>query len=189
MKPAFRLQSKSLSSRKLRPLRALLSSERAQSMVELALLTPLLLILIVGGVEMGRYASLSILVANAARAGAQYGAQSLANAADTTGIQCAVQNESLNTAPACPSSNPLGLTVSFPGPPSGTTTVCGCDNGGTISAMATCTSACSNHMVVSVKVTASGTFNPLFSYARPLFGYLTIHSITVSSTATERVAQ
>ena len=189
MKPASRLQSRFLSAIKLRPLRALLSSERAQSLVELALLTPLLLILVIGVVEMGRYASLSILVGNAARAGTQYGAQNLANAADTTGIQCAVQNESLNTAPACPSSNPLGLTVSFPGPPSGTTTVCGCDNGGTISAMATCTSACSNHMVVSVKVTASVTFNPLFSYARPLFGYLTIPSLTVSSTATERVTQ
>src|ERR1019366_10628425 len=97
MKPALRLQSKFLSSRKLRPLLALLRSERAQSLVELSLLAPILLILVIGVVEMGRYASLSIQVGNAARPGAQFGAESLANAADATGIQGAVQNKSLNT--------------------------------------------------------------------------------------------
>ena len=146
-------------------------------------MTPILLIFVVGVVEMGRYASLSILVGNAARAGAQYGAQNLAHAADTTGITNAAQNDFSN------GQNLSGLTVSFPGPPAMTSTVCGCDNGGTITAMATCTSACGNHMVISVKVAASGTFNPLFSYATPLFGYLKVNSITVSSTATERVAQ
>ena len=55
--------------------------------------------------------------------------------------------------------------------------------------MATCTSACSNHIVVSVQVAAKGTFSPLFNYATPLFGLLKINSITVSDTATERVAQ
>lgn len=169
-------------------LRRLYRLQSGQSLVELVLLTPLLLILVIGVVEMGRYASLSILVGNAARAGAQYGAESLANAANTTGIQCAAQNESLTAAPACPSSNPIGLTVT-------SIDVCGCDDGGTIipatETHAACTTTCtgSSHLVVSVQVTASGTFNPLFNYTNPLFGYLAIKPITVSSTASERVAQ
>jgi Flp pilus assembly protein TadG len=172
------------SSIKLGALRDAFRSDRGQSLIELALLTPVLMILVVGLVEMGRYASLSILVGNAARAGAQFGSQNLADAANTTGITCAAENESLSggTAPACPSSNPLALTVT-------PTTVCGCDNGGTITAMATCTSSCANHVVVSVQVNAKGTFTPLFSYAKPLFGYLTIPSVTITDTATQRVAQ
>src|ERR1700730_8362816 len=67
MKLTLELRSKILNL-KLGPFRALLRSERGQSLVELALLTPLLLILIIGVVEMGRYASLGILVGNAARA-------------------------------------------------------------------------------------------------------------------------
>lgn len=183
MKLTSKLRSNFLGLIKSRPFHTLLCSERAQSLVELALLTPLLLILIIGVVEMGRYASLGILVGNAARAGAQYGAQNFAHAADITNIQCAVQNESLTTAPTCPSSNPTGLTAT-------TSPVCGCDNGGTITAIA-CSSTCSgsSHMVVSVQVTASGTFNPIFNYTRPLFGYLTVPSLTISRTATERIAQ
>jgi Flp pilus assembly protein TadG len=172
-------------------LRNLWHSDRGQSLIELALLTPVLLILVVGIVEMGRYTSMSIEVGNAARAGAQYGAQNLAKAADQNGITCAAENESLGagTTPVCPSTNPLGLAITFPGPPAGTTTVCGCDNGGTITPMATCTSACGQHFVVSVQVTAKATFNPLFSYATPLFGYVKIPAITVTDTATERVAE
>lgn len=49
----------------------------------MALLTPLLLTLLIGIIELGRYAYLSILVGNAARAGAAYGAQSLAQSSDT----------------------------------------------------------------------------------------------------------
>ena len=49
-------------------------SESGQSLLELALLTPLLMFMIIGIVEMGRYAYLSILVGNAAEAGAAYGA-------------------------------------------------------------------------------------------------------------------
>ena len=53
--------------------------------------------------------------------------------------------------------------------------------------MATCFSPCVQHFVVSVQVTAQATFNPLFSYAQPLFGYVTILAITVADTATGSV--
>src|SRR5580704_13108987 len=62
--------------------------ECGQSLIELAFVIPFLLL--VGIIEIGRFAFYSIVVANAARAGAQYGAQSLATAADTTGISTAV---------------------------------------------------------------------------------------------------
>ena len=45
---------------------------------------------------MGRYAYISILVGNAARAGAGYGAQSLAQSVDTAGITTAVDNDFQN---------------------------------------------------------------------------------------------
>jgi Flp pilus assembly protein TadG len=159
--------------------KALWASERGQSLIELALLTPVLLMLVIGIVEMGRYASFGILVSNAARAGAQYGAQSLTKAADTTGITAAYNNEcaSADTV-TCPALNPPTIA-----------TVCGCDNAGTISTMASCSSTCANHVVVSVQVKAKGTFNPLFNYTPPLFGHLSIPQITITSTATQRVAQ
>ena len=67
--------------------------ERGQSLVELAFVVPLLLLLLVGIIEIGRFAYYSILVSNAARAGAQYGAQSLANASDGLGIAAAANRD------------------------------------------------------------------------------------------------
>ena len=115
MKSTMRLQSKVQRSQILRPLRVLLmSGSRAKPSSSWPCWTPVLLMIVVGIVEMGRYASLSILVGNAARAGAQYGSENPANAADTAGITCAAENESLNGAASCPSSNPSGLAVAFP---------------------------------------------------------------------------
>ncbi len=67
--------------------------EHGQSLVELAFVVPLLLLLLVGIIEIGRFAFYSILVSNAARAGAQYGAQSLASASDTVGIAAAANRD------------------------------------------------------------------------------------------------
>jgi Flp pilus assembly protein TadG len=69
-------------------------SEKAsgQAMLELCLILPVLLLLILGTIEFGRAAYFDIEVADAARAGALYGAQSMADAADTGAITQAVQN-------------------------------------------------------------------------------------------------
>ena len=158
--------------------RGILRSQSGQSLVEVALLTPILLALLVGGIEFGRYAYLSILVGNAARAGAAYGAQSLPQSVDTADIQTAADNDFQNNG-----QNINSLTVT-------STTSCGCDNGGTLTS-ATCsvtanTSAgtcAAGHWVVMVQVTASGTFNSLFSYPG------IPKSISVSRTATLRVVQ
>lgn len=151
----------------------LLCSQSGQSLVELALLTPILLLLVIGTVEMGRYAYLSTLVGNAARAGAAYGAQNNITAGDQTKIRNAALADAVDI---------TGLTVT-------STFVCGCDNGGTVvpspETNAACTTACNagNHLVVSSQVTVSGTFSSLFNYPgipSPL---------TISNTATERVGQ
>jgi Flp pilus assembly protein TadG len=159
-----------------------LRSESGQSLLELALLTPILLILVIGLAEMGRFAYFDILVGNAARAGAAWGAQSLPTSADAADISTAAQTDFKNGAGLA------GLTVT-------SSNVCGCDNGGTFTAAAACSGAgagtcATGHWVVLVKVTASGTFSPIFTYpAGGLFGFLNIPSLTLSSTATERVAQ
>jgi Flp pilus assembly protein TadG len=158
-----------------------LRSQRGQSLIEVALLTPLLLSLMVGSIEMGRYAYLSILVGNAARAGAAYGAESLAQSVDSTGIQTAATNDFQNNGPSS-----AVLTVS--GGNGGSYVSCGCDSGGTITA-ATCSSnvnpnagiCATGHWVVMVSVQASAKFNSLFKYPGiPA-------SLTITQTATMRV--
>lgn len=155
--------------------------ESGQTLVELALLTPLLLALLVGGIELGRYAYIAILVGNAARAGAAYGAEHLGNSIDTAGIQRAADNDFQSNGQDVNS-----LTVT-------STVSCGCDSGGTVSPdtnaacfpatplQGTCSSG--QHWVVSESVTASGTFNSLFSYPG------VPKSITISRTAKIRVAE
>jgi Flp pilus assembly protein TadG len=123
-------------------------AQRGQSIVELALVTPLLLLMLVGTIEIGRFAYYSILVSNAARAGAQYGAQSLATAADQAGISTAAKNDAQNI---------TGLTVT-------STQLCGC-NGASLSGTCPATGcAAPGHGLVYVKVTAAGSFTSLFSY-------------------------
>ena len=60
---------------------------RGQASVELALSLPLLLMMFLVVVETGRAFYIAISVANAARAGVQYGAQNLSTAADNAGMQ------------------------------------------------------------------------------------------------------
>jgi Flp pilus assembly protein TadG len=138
--------------------RGILRSQSGQSLVELALLTPLLLLMVVGTVEMGRYAYLSIVLGNSARAGAAYGAQGLAYSVDNAGITNAATNDF----------NDNGETSGLSVNPSVT---CGCDTNGSPSAgAASCTGnnagICGggSHWVVTVHVTVSATFKALFKY-------------------------
>ena len=102
--------------------RGLLRSQSGQSLVEVALLTPILLAFLIGGIELGRYAYLSILVGNAARAGAAYGAQSLPQSVDTTDIQTAADNDFQNNGRAMHPSPPNGCSsVSCAWEPAGKT--------------------------------------------------------------------
>lgn len=151
-------------------LRGILRSQSGQSLVELALLSPILLLLVIGTVDMGRYAYISIQVGNAARAGAAYGAQGPVKAGPNN--SAGISNAALNDGENIP-----GLAVS-------STYFCQCDNGGATTSIA-CSSSCSTgaHEVTSVQVTASGTFSSLLPYPG-----IPAH-LTVSSTATMRMAE
>ena len=156
--------------------------QSGQALIELAFVLPLLLVLGLGVIEVGRYAYIAILVGNAARAGAAYGAQSNAQSVDTVGIQNAAYYDFAGATSGSTANN--GQTVS-------TLTVtsvvaCGCDSAGSITSAScdsttnptagTCTGTA--NWVVFVSVTASGTFNSLFSYPGiPA-------SMTISRTAT-----
>lgn len=63
------------------------------ALVELALTTPLFILLLMGSVELGRLAYYSIEVANAARAGASFGAVNKGNAVDDVNILNAAKND------------------------------------------------------------------------------------------------
>lgn len=71
-------------------------ADAGASLVEFAVAAPIVAFLLVGLIEIGRFAFFSILAANAARAGAQYGAQDLTTAFDTTGIQSAAVQDGEN---------------------------------------------------------------------------------------------
>jgi len=163
-----------------------LPSQSGQTLVEVALTLPLLLLLLLGVIEMGRYAYISILVGNAARAGAAYSAQSGGTSTDTAGIILAADKDFQNNG-----QNLSKLTVS-------SVVSCGCDNAGTLTVDYTSAADCSDatnpalaatiaacvpagHWVAMVAVTSSGKFNSIFN----AFGIPT--SITLSKTATMRV--
>ncbi|HEV2388218.1 MAG TPA: TadE/TadG family type IV pilus assembly protein [Candidatus Acidoferrales bacterium] len=152
-------------------------SQAGQSIAEVALLTPILLAMLLGAVEFGRYAYIGILVGSAARAGAAYATEHLANAGNTAAIQQAADNDYQNNG-----QNQALLTVT-------STDTCGCDNGsypivtqscfpGTGGAPPTCSPG--SHWVVVVSVTASGTYSSLFTY--PWIP----NSITLTRTSTMR---
>ena len=188
MKSPFKIRGKSAVAAKLH---RRFRSESGQSLIELALLTPLLLILVIGIAEMGRYSYFAILVGNAARAGAAWGAQDLPSSADNTDITTAAKSDCQN----CNTLSTAGLAVT-------SSPVCTCDNGGSLnpnppnsgycnSATNSTAGSCTvGHWVVMVQVTTTATFKPMLTYpAGGLFGFLKFPSLTLSSTATERVAQ
>lgn len=78
--------------------------ERGQSIVETALIVPILLILLVGSFDGSRALLAASVIQSAVLAGAQYGALSAANAADASGIASAVRQEV--TLPQASGSNP-----------------------------------------------------------------------------------
>ena len=129
-------------------------SEAGDSLVEMALLLPILTMLLLGTVDLGRLSYMSIEVSNAARAGVQYGQQNATTWTDTTGMQTAATNDATDLVGAtqgnltavatywCQCSDGTSVTPScFPGTPSCATT----------------------HRVDYVKVVTTATYKPWFS--------------------------
>ena len=152
----FRANRSQVASVKKRNLRR----QSGQALVEMAFVVPLLLLLALGVIEIGRYAYISILVGNAARAGADYGAQSKGQSTCLAPLPCAIQTAAYNDFQnnGLPASN-ITVTVSD---------TCGCDSAGSVTSYACSTDPDScpagSRWVVFVSVTASGQFNALFSY-------------------------
>lgn len=122
-----------------------LRSEAGTSMIEFALIAPVLLFLVIGLIDVGRYTFDAILAANAARAGVQYGAQSPSTAEDTNGISTAALNDAQNLS-------------DFSAHPSCLYSVSG-------GALQTCTAVTPTAgTTYYVKVTVTGTFKSLFNY-------------------------
>jgi Flp pilus assembly protein TadG len=139
-----------------------LRSQGGQALVELAFMVPILVLLAVGVIEIGRYAYIGVLVGNAARAGAAYGSLNLANASSDPAVKAKVQQAAIND---FQNNGQTGLTVA-------SITTCGCDSNGTISVdtEANCDpvgvppTCPSGNWVITIHVTASGTFSALFNY-------------------------
>jgi Flp pilus assembly protein TadG len=123
------------------------SAERGQSLLEMAFLTPVLLLLMVGIIEVGRFAYYSIEVTNAARAAVQYGAQSPADAKDTAGLRQAALRDA---------SDVSGITVT-------STELCACSDSPAV--FLSCpASGCAGHPVIFVQVDTTANISPLFHY-------------------------
>ncbi len=89
--PGRALTGRALTGRALR--RRGTTRRRAATVVELALVAPLLLILLLGVIEAGRYVRALVAVANAARNGASYASATTAASADAVSIRRAVLDE------------------------------------------------------------------------------------------------
>jgi len=126
--------------------RRLLESNSGQAVVEVALVAPLLMILMAGAIDLGRFAQFDAKLASSARAGAQYGSQNLVTAADTTGMQSAAESDVQNQ---------TGITVAA-------TTFCKCADGTATSCTSTACSA--NHRLLYVNVSSTAIFFPLFRF-------------------------
>lgn len=114
-------------------------------LLETALLTPVLLLMIVGAVDIGRGFTMAIELSSAAHAGAIYGTQ---NPTDTAGMaQAAVRDT--------PAVSGLSATATYG---------CECADGSSASALCTVTPVCADNYVYYVTVTASATYTPMLHY-------------------------
>ena len=140
-------------------------SARGQASVELALSIPLLLMMFLVVVETGRAFYIAISVANAARAGVQYGSQNLTTAADSAGMQTAAANDAPNI---------VGMTTAA-------THFCVCSDGTASTCAAT--DCAGSHRLIYTQVNTSAPYSPLINF----MGILP--TMTVPGQAVMRVAQ
>ncbi len=151
--------------------------ENGQSLLEFALILPLLALLLVGIAEIGRAVAYTMRVNNAALAGAEYGSQNGTTAASTTNMEQAAVTEA------------YGNLVTL----QNTTAEQGCqcvDPQSGVSCNPWPTSACSSiscaagqQIVECVRVTTHATFDSMFNFpGLP-------HTFNANGKATMRVRQ
>ncbi len=140
-------------------------SDSGTAMVEFAILAPVFVLLLIGLIEVGRFAYFGILAANAARAGVQYGAQSTSTATQVNAIKAAALQDGQNLS---------NWNV--------TPTVLCAVNGATPTAAACSGAGVPVNTIYYVQVQVSGQFSSLLNYPG------IPHSPTISGSAIMRVA-
>jgi Flp pilus assembly protein TadG len=126
-------------------LRLWLADEEGSVAVEMAILTPLLLLLLLGAADFAKVYRTQMLLVGAAKAGAQYGSQSKLTASDIAGMEAAARNDANGFG---------GLDVAAQ-------TICKCSG-----AAVACTSTCAGGTMpeVFVEVSTAATFKTAFRY-------------------------
>lgn len=140
-------------------------NESGQSLAELALTLPLLLLILLGGIEFSRVGLAAIEVVNAARAGSTYGQQS---PSDLSGMQSAAVSDASDLAKW------TNTTVSATA-----TKVCSCSNGTSITCSTISSCSYPAHVNYSVQVQTQVSADPLFyvqglPHTYTLYGYSTL---------------
>lgn len=132
------------------------SQDDGQSLMEFAFLLPVLLVLAIGIIEIGRAVAFTVAVNNAATAGVEWGALNEANAQNFDKMQTQATNDA---------------NFSFGKMTAVATNGCICDQGnGTscrypVPAAPPCSAiACDGTVVECVQVITTGTWTPLFHY-------------------------
>ena len=135
--------------------------------IELALLLPILMLLLMGGVEFGRAIHHKMQLASAVRAGAAYatlstfdGSTELDSVAEETGRLCTFSPLPNIQDTMCQATNLTSSAVTVT-----PTRFCECDVSGTVTTSANCTSTCTGGTLREyVTVTASEDFTTLITY-------------------------
>jgi Flp pilus assembly protein TadG len=122
-------------------------SQSGSALVEMALTTPFLILIMLGAGDYCRMLYFGITLAHAARAGAQFGAQSLGHTGNNAGMQAAAQAEAIN----------IGTITTTP------TRICKCLDGTVVNCA---TGTCTGYGVpqVAVRVTTTATFTTIVDY-------------------------
>ena len=136
-------------------IRSVFARETGAALVEAALTAPVLFLMLLGMVEFGRVAYISLETSNAARAAVAYGSQNQITAMDTSGMQAAAQVEASGLA-----AQNVNLTVQA-------TADCSCSSPDTSVTPFTClnssTASCPSPSFVeqTLNVTVTATFDPI----------------------------
>jgi len=131
------------------------AGDAGTSIVELAITLPVFLFLLVGTIEFGRFGYFAILAANAARAGAQYGAQNVVTADDDAGIQNAALQDGANL-PNWTSNPPqTGVFV---------TQLCSVNGAAPASCSTSSQTGPPENTIYYVQVKVTGSFSPILNY-------------------------
>ena len=126
-------------------LRIPLCDSTGSSLIEAALVLPVLVLIVVGAIDFGRAFFIGVQVASAAQAGAAYGVQ---NFTDTAGMITAAK---LN-APAVSS---LAVSATFG---------CECHDGSAVVLSCTVSPVCPMNVLNYAEVTASTVYTPILPY-------------------------